>query len=243
MEALCDELVEFGTFHLYRPYNDMRFAKGRPPYKTHQGAFTRGPEGGGHYVQISADGLMAAAGYYVMAKDQLDRFRNAVDDPAARCRGRRPGRWAGRLRLRDRRPRDAEDGAPRLPQGPSPRRVAPPQGADGVEVVAGRPVDVWSRGDTAGCGACSPTSPRCAAWLDRQRGTSQLPLRPTAPLRTGAAAGLGYHAGHESLRLLAAVAAAVAVAAAAALVFARRPVKPPEASGPGCPSSRLPTRR
>ncbi|MET0831038.1 MAG: DUF2461 domain-containing protein [Acidimicrobiia bacterium] len=81
MEALCDELAEFGAFHLYRPYNDMRFAKGRPPYKTHQGAFTRGPGGGGHYVQISADGLMAAAGYYVMAKDQLDRFRHAVDDP------------------------------------------------------------------------------------------------------------------------------------------------------------------
>ena len=39
------------------------------------------------------------------------------------------------------------------------------------------------------------------------------------------------------------VAAAVAVAAAAALVLARRPVKPPEASGTWLPASRLPTRR
>jgi uncharacterized protein (TIGR02453 family) len=80
MEALCDELAEFGPFNLYRPYNDMRFAKGRPPYKTHQGAYTQGSGGGGHYVQISADGLMAAAGYYTMAKDQLELFRTAVDD-------------------------------------------------------------------------------------------------------------------------------------------------------------------
>jgi uncharacterized protein (TIGR02453 family) len=81
MEALCAELADYGRFHLYRPYNDMRFAKGRPPYKTHQGAYTQGPGGGGHYVQVSADGLMAASGYYAMAKDQLDRFRDAVDDP------------------------------------------------------------------------------------------------------------------------------------------------------------------
>ena len=39
------------------------------------------------------------------------------------------------------------------------------------------------------------------------------------------------------------VAAAVAVAAAAAAVYARRPVKPPEASGTWLPASRLPTRR
>ncbi len=34
---------DFGTFHLYRPYNDMRFAKGKPTYKTHLGAYTRDP--------------------------------------------------------------------------------------------------------------------------------------------------------------------------------------------------------
>ena len=39
MAALCDELAEYGPFHLFRPYNDLRFAKNRPPYKTHQGAY------------------------------------------------------------------------------------------------------------------------------------------------------------------------------------------------------------
>ena len=38
MAALCDELAEYGPFHLFRPYNDLRFAKDRPPYKTAQGA-------------------------------------------------------------------------------------------------------------------------------------------------------------------------------------------------------------
>ena len=36
--------------------------------------------GAGHYVHLGADGLLAGAGYYSMAKDQLERFRAAVDD-------------------------------------------------------------------------------------------------------------------------------------------------------------------
>jgi uncharacterized protein (TIGR02453 family) len=79
MEELCAELGEFGPFHVFRPYNDLRFAKGRPPYKTAQGAVTQGEGGTGFYVQVSAEGLMAGAGYYMMAKDQLARFRAAVD--------------------------------------------------------------------------------------------------------------------------------------------------------------------
>jgi uncharacterized protein (TIGR02453 family) len=82
MAALCDRLAEYGPFHLYRPYNDMRFARGRPPYKTHLGAYTQERHGAGYYVQLSGEGMMAAAGYYGMAKDQLERFRAAVDDPA-----------------------------------------------------------------------------------------------------------------------------------------------------------------
>ena len=40
-------------------------------------------EGGtGHYVQFSASGLMVGAGYYAMAKDQLERFRIAIDGDA-----------------------------------------------------------------------------------------------------------------------------------------------------------------
>jgi len=82
MEDLTEELDGYGPFHLFRPYNDLRFAKDRPPYKTHQGAYGELEGGSGYYVHLSADGLMAAAGYYAMAKDQLDRFRGAVDADA-----------------------------------------------------------------------------------------------------------------------------------------------------------------
>ncbi len=77
---LADALSDFGDFHLFRPHNDLRFAKNKPPYKTHQGAYTEGEGGAGFYFQLSAEGLMAGTGYYAMAKDQLERFRLAVDD-------------------------------------------------------------------------------------------------------------------------------------------------------------------
>lgn len=79
MVALTEELDEYGPHHVFRPYNDLRFAKDRPPYKTAQGAISEGEGGCGYYVQLSAEGMMAAAGYYMMAKDQLQRFRAAVD--------------------------------------------------------------------------------------------------------------------------------------------------------------------
>ena len=80
--ALAEELDEYGPFHLFRPHNDMRFSKNKPPYKTHQGAYGESEGGAGHYFQISALGLMCGTGYYGMAKDQLDRFRRAVDADA-----------------------------------------------------------------------------------------------------------------------------------------------------------------
>ena len=79
---LCDELAEYGPFHLFRPHNDLRFSKNKPPYKTHQGMYGESEGGAGHYVQMSATGLMCAAGYYSMANDQLERFRRAVDAEA-----------------------------------------------------------------------------------------------------------------------------------------------------------------
>ncbi len=80
MVALTEELADFGPFHMFRPHNDLRFSKNKPPYKVHQGAYGESEGGAGHYVHFSADGLMAAAGYYSMASDQLQRFRAAVDD-------------------------------------------------------------------------------------------------------------------------------------------------------------------
>lgn len=82
MTALGEELSEYGPFRLFRPYNDVRFAKGKPLYKTAQGAYTEGEGGTGYYYHFSAEGLMAGCGYYAMAKDQLVRFREAIDDEA-----------------------------------------------------------------------------------------------------------------------------------------------------------------
>ncbi|MEM1334177.1 MAG: DUF2461 domain-containing protein [Actinomycetota bacterium] len=78
MRALAESLDEYGPFHVFRPHNDLRFAKNKPPYKTAQGMYGELEGGAGYYVQFSADGLMVGAGYYSMAKDQLDRFRQAV---------------------------------------------------------------------------------------------------------------------------------------------------------------------
>lgn len=82
MVELADVLSDYGPFHLFRPHNDLRFAKNKPPYKTAQGAYGESEGGAGHYVQFSAEGLMVGGGYYAMAKDQLQRFRAAVDAEA-----------------------------------------------------------------------------------------------------------------------------------------------------------------
>jgi uncharacterized protein (DUF2461 family) len=92
VEALCDELADYGPFHLFRPHNDLRFSKNKPPYKTHQGAYGESEGGAGFYVQVSKDGLMVAAGYYAMAKDQLERFRSASTPSTPAPRSRRSSR-------------------------------------------------------------------------------------------------------------------------------------------------------
>ena len=56
----------------------MRFSADKSPYKTAQGAVLHHDTGAVYYVALSADGLFAASGYYMMAKDQVDRFRKAV---------------------------------------------------------------------------------------------------------------------------------------------------------------------
>ncbi|GAA4834922.1 DUF2461 domain-containing protein [Actinomycetospora corticicola] len=76
MQALLLTLEpEFGEGRIFRPYRDVRFSKDKVPYKTQCGATA-----GGHYVQVSADGIMVAAGYYAMVPDQIARYRAAVDD-------------------------------------------------------------------------------------------------------------------------------------------------------------------
>ena len=75
MEALLDELApEFGEGSIFRPYRDVRFSADKSPYKTNIAAGI----GGVGYLQFSADGLMAGSGYWMMAADQLERYRAAV---------------------------------------------------------------------------------------------------------------------------------------------------------------------
>jgi uncharacterized protein (TIGR02453 family) len=79
MLELLDELSdEFGRARVFRPYRDVRFSHDKSPYKTTIAAMI-----GSGYVQLSARGLMAGAGTYHMDTDQLNRYRDAVDDDPA----------------------------------------------------------------------------------------------------------------------------------------------------------------
>jgi uncharacterized protein (TIGR02453 family) len=78
LEALGAELApEFGTPKLFRPYRDVRFAKDKTPYKTHQGMYF--PDSA-RYLQVSAAGLRLAGGYWDTGSPQVARLREAVAD-------------------------------------------------------------------------------------------------------------------------------------------------------------------
>ena len=79
MTALCRALEpEFGQAKIFRPYRDVRFAKDKTPYKTHQGAFVAVGPATGWYVEISPRGLRTGAGFYEAAGARLASFREAV---------------------------------------------------------------------------------------------------------------------------------------------------------------------
>src|SRR3954451_11331923 len=79
------ELVneEFGPLRVFRPNRDVRFSKDKSPYKTRCYAVTEGEGGEAYYVEISTKGLVVATGYWMMANDQLARYRAAVDEEDA----------------------------------------------------------------------------------------------------------------------------------------------------------------
>ena len=84
MLALLGELEdEFGPGKLFRPHRDTRFSKDKTPYKTHQGAFVGETLGVGYYLQLDADGLLAGGGWRAHEPGQVERYRQAVDEPAA----------------------------------------------------------------------------------------------------------------------------------------------------------------
>jgi uncharacterized protein (TIGR02453 family) len=86
LEAMLDELAGElgGHVKLFRQHRDVRFSADKSPYKTATyGVIAERPGSrAALYAQLSATGLFAGTGYYVLAADQLDRFRDAVADDA-----------------------------------------------------------------------------------------------------------------------------------------------------------------
>ena len=81
MKALCAELEpEFGAAKVFRPYRDVRFAKDKTPYKTHQGAFVGAGPSTGWYVEISPRGTRVGAGFYEASGPRLAAIREAMAD-------------------------------------------------------------------------------------------------------------------------------------------------------------------
>jgi uncharacterized protein (TIGR02453 family) len=81
MAALLAELEEeFGPAKMFRPYRDVRFARDKTPYKTHQGAFIDVAAATGWYVQVSAPGVRVGAGFYEASSERIGRLRTAIDD-------------------------------------------------------------------------------------------------------------------------------------------------------------------
>jgi uncharacterized protein (TIGR02453 family) len=84
MEALLSELQdEFGgETKMFRQHRDIRFSPDKSPYKTNTYGvlYATAIASEGLYASISATGLVAGSGYYLMARDQLERYREGVDD-------------------------------------------------------------------------------------------------------------------------------------------------------------------
>jgi uncharacterized protein (TIGR02453 family) len=78
---LRDLSLEFGgDVHVFRQHRDVRFSSDKSPYKTRTyGLLHTVPDSAGAlFAQISARGLYAGTGYWRMAGDQLERYREAV---------------------------------------------------------------------------------------------------------------------------------------------------------------------
>jgi uncharacterized protein (TIGR02453 family) len=82
MEALLSELRQTfgGNVRMFRQHRDSRFSPDKSPYKTNTYGVLYGSQlaAEGLYASISAHGLVAGSGYFRMARDQLDRYRDAI---------------------------------------------------------------------------------------------------------------------------------------------------------------------
>ena len=182
MEALLAELSkEFGDTRLFRPYRDVRFSRDKSPYKTTIAGMV-----GDHYIQLSADGLLAGAGMYHLEPPParaLPRRRRGRGDRTQAAVARRR-----RAQERARRPRHrrAEDGAQGLPARPPAGGAAALQGSGGDEVVAARRVAGHRGGQEAGRRRLPRRPADAGVARDQRRGSSA--ATETAIRRTAQAA-------------------------------------------------------
>jgi uncharacterized protein (TIGR02453 family) len=86
LEEMFDALREEfgGRVKVFRQQRDLRFSPDKSPYKLRTYGVLLEPAvpGGGLYAELSSHGLYAGTGYHGMARDQLDRYRDAVADDA-----------------------------------------------------------------------------------------------------------------------------------------------------------------
>jgi uncharacterized protein (TIGR02453 family) len=79
--ALAPEFaLDRQSYKVFRPYRDVRFAKDKTPYKTHQGAYVAVGPSTGWYVEISARGVRTGGGCYDMGGPRLAAYRDAAGD-------------------------------------------------------------------------------------------------------------------------------------------------------------------
>lgn len=165
-----------GSWRVYRPHNDLRFAPDGDPLKTFVGAVAETPGGGGVYTQVDAGGLLVAAGMPWLAPDQLAAWRAAVTDPTsgAALTDVVAGLQEQGLRLKGGRPEPLR----RVPRGAS---ADHPRAHwlrwKGVEALARHDRPVWSdpgRRVEAAAGVLAAAAP-ALAWLERHVGPSSLP--------------------------------------------------------------------
>lgn len=84
MQLLLDAVAPAGSsFHVFRMNRDVRFSKDKSPYKLAHAGVTEREGGATLYVQLSKAGLFVGGGVYHPAKDQLARYREAVDDDSS----------------------------------------------------------------------------------------------------------------------------------------------------------------
>jgi uncharacterized protein (TIGR02453 family) len=85
LAALLDDLAgEFGgEVSLFRPFRDIRFARDKSPYKTHQGGFAEVAPGVGYHLQIDADGLLVSGGFHARDAAHTRAYRAAVTEPGS----------------------------------------------------------------------------------------------------------------------------------------------------------------